>query len=279
MILRHTAGVPTLRTLLVLLFLQVAAGVTPALADTPSEAYRLRAPLMTAQPVPLFSARLTAREHMLSDQLSALRDADRLRPWGGALYLGLGATAVGLGIALPTRGVDAILILLGGAAMLRGTLLLTMAPRAAPWARAYRDLPMSSAEQLRARIRYGELGLERLASAGQRLRRADAGISMTLAVAYVPVFWAVQRRRDASYRFGDSALDYLALTYSVLQFASSVVGLFSESEAEERWRAYQELCERHEREAPGELDRLDVDQGAPSASLRRPALLGIGYAF
>jgi hypothetical protein len=67
---------------------------------------------------------------------------------------------------------------------------------------------------------------------------------MAGAASYVPIYWALQRKYEPGYDFGDSAVDYVLLTLAGLGFAAGLVEAIVPSEAERRARAYREMREK-----------------------------------
>lgn len=212
-------------------------GPFPAIA--PPQVVHFQAPI---------SLGLLARERSLTHYLLAERERTALQPWAQALTIALGGAIIVLGSVVPEDPPDAFALLIGGSFGLRGALSFVLMPRPKRAIAGYLALPLATERQAEARVQHGEQLLAQLARQSRRARITFALLSMATALAIVPTAWAVQRRRDPSYRFGDRALDYVGLTISILQFSGELAQLFAESVPEERFRLYRQL-----RDQPGGL--------------------------
>ncbi len=200
--------------------------------------------------------RIATRQRALELSLATLSAGSEGRVVSGAVQVALGASFIAVGAFVQSEVARSLLILLGAGSLARGTIQLTLAPAAEQPSRDYAAMPMATGEQVRARIRFGEQQLEQLALAARRTRIVDGSVTMLVATSYVPLLWWLERREQSSYRFGDSAFDYVGLAISVINFGSGLVTALVRSEAEKRADAYRELKQRTEREAPGELEQL-----------------------
>ncbi len=228
---------------------------SPQANDPALSAPALRYPVSAASPVLALPRAIEAREEALARDLGALGARSEGRVLNGSLQLAAGVALVTVGAVLGDEIGRSLLILLGAGALSNGIVVLAV-PDAAARANRYTHMPMLTADQVRARIRFGEESLARLARAGRRARIADGTVTMTVAAAYVPLLWWLERRADAQYRFGDTPYDYVAIALSGISFASGLVTALVKTEAERRYRGYREFDEFLEQQAPGALERL-----------------------
>ena len=267
-----------LRALALLVSLSLSARVARADPGSIPRVLPLEEPVQFVSPPRKLPPRIALREEHLALDFTVLRDSAKNRGWlmGGLLVLS--ATALGFGIAYP-RQLGAFLLPIGALGLVRGTLVLTLQrdPRVA--AETYLRLPAASAEQVRARIHFGERALAEQAHADRRARIIDGSLSLVVASSYVPVAWAVSRHHDPHYRFGQNGFDYALLTLSVINFAGALVGALSESAVEQRYQDYQALVARQEEQAPGELEKLTDSISLSLSGARDGLRLGAQASF
>jgi hypothetical protein len=218
---------------------------------------------------------IAERERTLRVDLGELAARSSRHVLHGALEGAIGAGFVLAGSLVHDDYARGLLILIGSGTLAQGLVQLLLVPNASDDARAYGALPMFTADQVRARIRYGEQALERLAKAGRRTRIVEGTVTMCVASAYVPLLWWLARRADGNHHFGDSSLDYVGLALSVISFGSGLASALLESEAEQRHRDYQEGLLQRERVAPGELERLSSRSSVERLSHRSSLSLGL----
>lgn len=223
--------------------------------------------------------RIEEREHTLHVDLSALRAGSEQHVVNGAIQTAIGAAFVTTGVFLRGEFARSLMLVLGAGTLARGLVQLLLVEDATPAARSYAALPMFTAEQVRERIRFGEQSLSRLALAGRRTRIVDGVVTMSVASSYVPLLWGFQRREDPSYRFGDSATDYVGITLSTINFVTGLVTALVRSDAERRYDRYRELRARFERLAPQELEQLAGAFSLQLAATRDHTQLGARIRF
>lgn len=213
--------------------------------------------------------RIREREQTLRIDLAALRAGTEQHVVNGAVQTGIGAAFITTGVFLRGEFARSLMFVLGAGTLAHGLVQLLLVEDATTAAQSYAELPMFTADQVRARIRFGEQSLARLARGGRRARIVDGVVTMVVASSYVPIVWAFQRRDDPSYRFGDSASDYVGVTLSAINFVTGLVTALVRSEAERRYDRYRDMHARFERVAPGELEQL-----AKAVSLQMAASAG-----
>jgi hypothetical protein len=195
-------------------------------------------------------SRVTTRLRSLDANLQALGARGGANAVNAVLSLLTGGLSITLG-ALRSPNDDAMSIYLyvyGGTAAVRGVLDFALTPNAQAAAITYQHMPMTSPEEVRERLEYGERALSGIAEQSLIARVLDGSLNMAAGVAVVPIFFA---ERD----FGDlQPLDYFVLIGAGVSIVSGIITLVSTSSAEQRWGAYQELRERLRRERREELE-------------------------
>lgn len=232
---------------------RVAAQASPDRSNLPPSV--LRAPR-----APTFLAPISARLRLLDDDLRQLAAASDGRMLRGIGQIVIGAGLGAAGAFVHDRGAGSLLLLLAADAIGHGTVVLTLTPDASPLARDYALLPALNGEQVRTKLAHGERALTTLAQAGRRSRIVDGSITMTVAAAYVPLYWWLTTRDHDSAGFGDSALDYVAIALSVINFGTGLVLAVVPSEPERMLRRYERERTEGERAAPGALERLALQR-------------------
>lgn len=197
-----------------------------------------------APPLPPLPEPLAARKRALDYHLASLGAHDRGRIFRGVAQLVVGTTLVTVGSVLDRPLARSLLWVVGAEALAHGTLELTVAPHAREVARRYAAQPVLTAEDAERQVRLGTEALDRLAIESRRMRIADGSVTMASSLSYVPLWWGLSRRDDASYRFGSTGYDYVALTLSVINFAYGMFNALMPSEAEKRARSYRALDAR-----------------------------------
>lgn len=211
----------------------------PTPGDVAPEEPRIRIP-----------SRVTTRLRSLDANLQALAARGGSNVVNAVLSLLTGGLSITLGAVRPNP-VDEMSIYLyvyGGVAAARGVLDFALTPNAQGAAITYQHMPMTSQEEVEARLAYGERALSGLAEQSLIARVLDASLNLAAGVAVVPIFAAKE------FAITDP-LDYFVLIGAGVSIVSGIITLASSSAAEQRWSAYQELRERLREERRDELAR------------------------
>lgn len=222
-------------------------------------------------------SRITTRLRSLDANLQVLSARGGGNIVNAVLSLLTGGLAITLGALRtnPTDETSVYLYVYGGTAAVRGVLDFVLTPNAQGAAITYQHMPMTSAEEVRERLAYGEAALAGLAEQSLIARVLDASLNMAAGVIVVPIFLAPK-----GFTIGDP-LDYFVLIGAGVSIISGIITLASTSPAEQRWSAYQQLRQRlreerrEEREeegrAPAQASEDDADEANDAAALLLPA--------
>jgi hypothetical protein len=190
----------------------------------------------------LLAPDLSLRLGTLEQALSSLPERRSKRLWVSALQTALGA-AGGVGaFFLHDPVLRSGIAISSGVTAARGIVQLAHSLGRSDATQAFWAAPARGSQELEAKLRLGERALRSVVRAERRVRILNATITLLGAAAFVPTLWALEQRDDPAYRFGQSAGDYVALSLSVIAFASGLVNAFVPSEAERFLRAYQQMC-------------------------------------
>lgn len=221
-------------------------------------------------------SRITTRLRSLDANLQVLGARGGGNIVNAVLSLLTGGLAITLGAlrSNPTDETSIYLYVYGGTAAVRGVLDFVLTPNAQGAAITYQHMPMTNAEEVRARLAYGEAALAGLAEQSLIARVLDASLNMAAGVIVVPIFLAPK-----GFTIGDP-LDYFVLIGAGVSIISGIITLASTSPAEQRWSAYQQLRERlrqerseereQERDGPAQTSREDDDEAHDAAALLLP---------
>jgi len=156
----------------------------------------------------------------------------------GVLSIVAGAVSISLGVVFRNEPLAQFLYLVGGAAVARGVLGITLLPDAEEPAIRFGHMPMTSVREVRARLAYGESALEYLAERARLARLLDGGLNLAVGVAIIPT-WLGPNDFTLS-----GIEDYFVLIAAGISILSGVISLLSETDAERRWGAYRDLRDR-----------------------------------
>ncbi len=199
----------------------------------------------------------------------------------GVLALVMGATTIGIGIAIDLSGsspgpsLTPYLYVYGSAGILRGILDFAFMQSPSSAAVAFTHMPMADLADVRARLRFGEHALESLASNAELSRILDGSLSIATGLAVVPIYLG-----PTNFTF-TSAFDYFVLIGAAVSVTTGTITLFSTNESERRWAAYRELRDRLLATEQGAADEAELEQAAraleafrtsPAGSELRPIL-------
>jgi len=217
--------------------------VQPALATT------------GALPAPRRVSLTRARLRLLDASFAGLAArSSSQRILDGIVALGAGAVMAGSTFVIPatTGGTDLRLWLwaTSGYLGLQGIVNLVWAPARERMSREYEAMPVATAAQRRARMRFGERALDEIAADGQR-RRILAGIANIAATGgLLTVAYSDAIFNGTPHTF--SLTDAVVLTYGGVAVILHVVQMLSQSEEERLRNAYFQQLQmlRAERAAP-----------------------------
>lgn len=208
-----------------------------------------------ALPEPRRASLTRARLRLLDASFAGLAArSSSQRILDGIVAIGAGAVMAGSTFVIPatTGGTDIRLWLwaTSGYLGLQGIVNLAWAPARERMAREYEALPVATAAQRRARMRFGEHALDEIAADGQR-RRILAGIANIAATGgLLTVAYSDAIFNGAPHTF--SLTDAVVLTYGGVAVILHVVQMLSQSEEERLRNAYFQQLQmlRAERTAP-----------------------------
>jgi hypothetical protein len=210
----------------------------PGAATTPN-ATMIEAP--RTRPRPFYRERM----RMLDRNFLTLPERSRdSRITSGLINLAVGAGLVGLGFA-PIWGdgsgpsVPQYLIWFqGGYTVAQGAVELIWAPSRERLARQYVEMPVRTAQERRARVRFGEESLEEIAADGRRRRILSAVTSVVYGLGTLGIFYRNQIFNGEPLP-SPEALNYLVIGSIGIQSIVSVIGAFTTSTDERMRDTYQ----------------------------------------
>lgn len=132
--------------------------------------------------------------------------------------------------------------LLGGANILRGSLILALSPDFTEPSLQYEYMPTRTIAKVKSKLIYGTQSFQSLADRSFWLRVLDSTINIGAGAAAIPLFLY----RDP-HKF-DRALDYFVVTGAGVSVLAGIVGLLTRTEAEKRWSAYEEFQDKLKRD-------------------------------
>ncbi len=216
------------------------------------------------EPTIRIPSRITTRLRALDANLQSLSARGGGNIVNAVLSLLTGGLSITLG-ALRPNNTDAMSIYLyvyGSTAAVRGALDFALTPNAQGAAITYQHMPMSTHEDVRERLAYGERALGGLAEQSLIARVLDASLNIAAGVAVVPIYLV-----PSNFEIVDP-VGYFILIGAGVSIVSGIITLASTSIAEQRWGAYQELRERLATESREE--RQSRSDGEDQAALLIP---------
>lgn len=133
------------------------------------------------------------------------------------------------------------LYLYGGAGIARGIIDLTLIPNPSDSAIEFSHMPMRNLAEVELRLQYGESELERLADRMRLARILDAALNIGVGAAVVPIYLGPQD-------FEVDQFGVFVIIGASISVVSGAISLFTRTEAERRWDAYELLVARLERQ-------------------------------
>jgi hypothetical protein len=151
----------------------------------------------------------------------------------------------------------------GGTSAVRGILDFALTPNAVGPAITYQHMPMTTPQEVRERLAYGENALRGLAEQSLVARVIDASLNIAAGVSVIPIYLVPNEFEIVD------PVGYFILIGAGVSIVSGIITLASTSLAEQRWSAYQELRDRLARERREERE----GRNAHRARREREALL------
>ena len=155
----------------------------------------------------------------------------------GILSIVTGGISITIGILVNDELISPYLYVFGGAGVARGIIDLLLSPNPHDAYIQYSHMPMRNAEEVQARLEYGEQQLESTASRARLARILDASLNIGVGLAVVPVYLGPND-------FEIDPFGAFILIGAGISIVSGVISLLSRSEAERRWAGYEELRDR-----------------------------------
>ncbi|MDQ3035349.1 MAG: hypothetical protein M3Y87_23295 [Myxococcota bacterium] len=159
----------------------------------------------------------------------------------------------------------------GGASAVRGILSLVLMTNPSGPAIAFAHMPMTTMDEVRARLDYGERELAGLADRSRISRILDGSLNVAVGLAIIPIYLGPNNFEIRA------TFDWFVLIGAGISAISGVITLLSSTEAERRWSAYEELRDRleargedtrgREPEAARDEDELSLRESAPGATI------------
>lgn len=219
----------------------LSAPVTPdaaaASTDVASEAPQLRIP-----------SHVATRLRVLSTDINTLATRGGGGIADGVFSIITGGTLIALGALFSANGQTYLapsLYVFGGASISRGLIDLILVPNPYNLMLEYGHMPMGSVEQVKARLRFGEHGLEELASRNRLARLLDGAINIGAGATLIGLTVSARSGNDAGVTDSNGTV---LLVLGVIGAATLIVGgtisLLTSTDSERRWEAYQGLRDR-----------------------------------
>jgi hypothetical protein len=159
----------------------------------------------------------------------------------GVLSIVSGGLSVSLGFIIGEDDdlLRNFLLVFGGASIVRGVIDLILDPDASDVAIEYGHMPMTTLEDVNDRLRFGETELESLADMSRLSRILDASINIASGLAFIPLYLGPND-------FEVDTFGAIVLVGAGVSVVTGIISLFTTTEAERRWDAYDELRDRLE---------------------------------
>lgn len=195
----------------------------------------------------------------------------------GVLALVMGATTIGIGVAIdlsdsaPGPSLTPYLYVYGGAGVVRGILGFAFMQDPSSAAVQFTHMPMTNLAEVRARLRYGERELESLARNAELARILDGSLSIATGLAVVPIYLG-----PTNFAF-TSAFDYFVLIGAAVSVTTGTITLFSTNEAERRWSSYRDLRDRLLATERGAADDAELERAQEQLEALRTTPTGLAF--
>jgi hypothetical protein len=199
-------------------------------------------------------SRIATRLRMLDADFAYLAGRGGNHIVDGVLSIVSGGLSVSLGFIIAEELLQTYLFTFGGASIVRGVLDLVLDPDASDVAIEYGHMPMTTMEEVHERLAFGEAELESLADMSRLARILDASINIAAGLAFIPLYLGPKE-------FDVDTFGAIVLVGAGVSVVTGVISLFTQTEAERRWDAYDELRARLEGDETGDED--DEDRAEP----------------
>lgn len=191
--------------------------------------------------------RLATRMHLLEQNLGIL--GQRGSPvTSGVVNLIIGGVSVAAGALLyePEQpSMSIYLFVFGGLSVGTGIVDLTIVPNPSTLATSFAAMPMTTREEARSRLRFGERALEELAFRFRLARYLTSSLNTAGGIVMIPLYLA-QRNFEVS-----SPIDTLIFVGAAVTIITGAIGFFTQSDAERRYSAYEDLVEAQREQRRG----------------------------
>ena len=209
-------------------------------------------------------SRIATRLRVLDADFAYLAARGGSRIVDGILSIVTGGLSITLGIIIDEPNLSEYLYVYGGAGVARGVVDLVLNPNASSAAIDYSHRPMGTMAEVQERLQFGESELESLADTSRLSRILSASINIAAGAAFVPVYLGPND-------FEVDTFGAIVLVTAGVSVVTGIINLFTRSEAERRWSAYEELRERlagrgEDAEAD---DRAALNRSRPTADFDR----------
>jgi hypothetical protein len=192
--------------------------------------------------------RLATRMRLLEQSLGIL--GQRGSPvMSGITNLIIGGVSVTAGALLyePERpSISIYMLAFGGLSVGTGIVELTIVPNPSTLATSFAAMPMTTREEARSRLRFGERALEQLAFRFRVARYLTSSLNTAGGLAMIPIYLA-QRNFEAS-----SPYDTVIFIGAAVTIITGAIGFFTQGVAERLYSSYEDLVEaqREQRRRP-----------------------------
>jgi hypothetical protein len=188
-------------------------------------------------------SRIATRLRALDRDFTALSLRGGTNVSEGVLSIVTGGLAIALGFLFQESAPEmaTYLHIYGGGSVARGGAQLLLSPNPSDAALVFAHMPMTSVDEVKERLRFGERELESLAVRSRLARIVDGSINVLTGAAFVPFYLAP---RD--FAVGE-AVDFFVLIAVAYSIVSGIITLATRTEAERRWDAYEDLRARMRR--------------------------------
>ncbi len=161
---------------------------------------------------------------------------------GGGITVGLAAVLLELGE--PWSWLAPYYMVMGGVGVVRPAVVdFFLQPDARSAAIEFQHMPGSTEAEQRRRLAFGEEQLERLAEQSFIARVVDASMNILGALAVIPAY--LVPRLDGTFGAMDfQPLEAFVFVGPAITLVSAIIGLATQSPAEQRWDAYREMRRR-----------------------------------
>jgi hypothetical protein len=203
-------------------------------------------------------SRISARLRVLDRDYTALSVGGSSGVVDGILSIVMGGISIALGAVVPDTANDyaTYLYIFGAGGVAHGIVELLVTPDPVDPALIFAHMPMRDVEEVKARLRYGEESLEKLADRASLSRILEGSIDIATGVAFIPFYLGP---RD--YALTGDYLDIVMMTAALIRVVTGVATLIIRSEPERRWSAYSDLRDELRRQRQQE-HRVHADVGA-----------------